>query len=212
MINDAWTRAAFFFIAVVILQTAMAGLNVSRETKRRWQHAITGHAFIMISYLIPIYQGIAALAVGAAGIYYMQQYHNRTYLRLFGPLLRPEEKQYGRLPGAFYFSVGTALTIALFPIQIARYAVECLALADPMAAWVGQSFGSPHIHRSATVAGCMGCFATAYAIGWYYLADSVSLHHITVGALVCCFVEALPLGNDNLLIPLATAAAVQYAK
>jgi dolichol kinase len=40
---------------------------------------------------------------------------------------------------------------------------------------------------------------------------AADLRRITLGALACCVAEALPFGNDNLLIPIITAAAVHQA-
>lgn len=48
---------------------------------------------------------------------------NELYLRALGPLLRPHEV--ASLPGAFWFVLGSAIAIALFPQDIAlqRYVV-----------------------------------------------------------------------------------------
>jgi dolichol kinase len=220
MVNDGLLRVTSFFVIIVAFQIAVARFSLEQEAKRRWQHAITGHALVQISYLLPIHLSITALVVGAAGIFYVRQFQSDLYMQAFGPLLRREELEDGRLPGAFYFLVGTALTVTVFPMNIARYAVECLAWADPIAAWAGRSIPSPKFHKSASLAGCLACFATAWIIGWIMIKKgeddssrddetaATDLRRITLGALACCVAEALPFGNDNLLIPLITAAAV----
>jgi dolichol kinase len=204
------------FFLLVGFQVAVSRLAAfSQEATRRWQHAVTGHAFVVVSYLIPIAVCIPLLYLVAAGILYLRVFHQDLFLRSFGPLLRPREKQAGQLPGAFYFVLGTALTASLFPINAARYALECLSIADPVAAWVGRSVPSFRIHESASVAGSVACFVTAWVIGYLYLAtgsaEDAPLGIITWGALACCLAEASPVGNDNLLIPIATAAAVVVA-
>lgn len=203
--------------------------------KRRWQHAMTGHALVQVSYFLPVELCIAGLSLGCCGIYYVRYHQSDMYLRIFGPLLRVDEMHSSTgqriLPGAFYFLLGTALTAALFPMNIARYAVECLALADPTAAWIGQSAAavvggtsasswlSSKIHAKSSVAGCIACFVTATSIGYVMLIimssddnDSKSGHYslwqVVVGGLACCLAESFPFGNDNLLIPLVTAAAL----
>jgi dolichol kinase len=208
MANDAVLGGAFFFVLIVAFQVVVARFSLEKEAKRRWQHAITGHAMVVVSYLLPMSVCIASLFLGAVGIYCLQHYRKDVYIKAFGELLRPEELEDGRMPGAFYFLLGTALTTSAFPQATARYAVECLSLADPMAAWIGRSIQSPMIHKSASLAGCLACLCTAWLVGWIFLRDTASLAQITAGAVACCIAEALTFGNDNLLIPIVTAAAV----
>jgi hypothetical protein len=63
-------------------------------------------------------------------------------------------------------------------------------------------------------------FATVWIVGRIMIKKDVDdgsrddvaaadMRRVTLGALACCVAEALPFGNDNLLIPLITAAAVQ---
>jgi dolichol kinase len=221
---DGLLRVTSFVVVIVAFQVAIARFSLEQEAKRRWQHAITGHALVQISYVLPIHLSIGALVVGAAGIAYVRHFKSDLYLQNFGPLLRPDELEGGRLPGAFYFLVGTALAVTLFPMNTARYAVECLAWADPIAAWAGRSIPSPKFHKSASLAGCLACFATAWIIGWIMIQKgdvddggrddetTADMFQITLGALACCVAEALPFGNDNLLIPLITAAAVSISE
>jgi len=218
-----------------------------RERKRRWQHAITGHVFVLISYVLPLRVCVMALLAGAAGVYYLRAQRPTLYLDLFGPLLRPEEMEetpsstsstssgeddggakrgggsvvaVGRLPGAFYFLLGTAATAAAFPAGVGRYAVECLALADPVAAYAGRAFRSPRLNSSSSAAGSAACFVAAWIVGYFYLSDTfaddgggdsgtIPWGKITVGALACTVAEAVPVVNDNLQIPLVTAGAVR---
>ena len=130
-------------------------------------------------------------------------------MKLLGPLLRPAELEGRRLPGAFYFLVGTGTVFAFFPLDTARYAVECLALADPFAAFVGQSLllRSRMITKSASVAGSAACFVMALLVGVAFLQNGGVLR-ITMGALACTFGEAVSCGlDDNLTIPVVTALA-----
>ena len=224
--------AAFLVVLLLVaFQVAVAqwsSLLQNREAKRRLQHAWTGQALVWVSYYIPVYEiGIPALLLGCVGIWYLRFYQQDLYRQAFGPLLRPSEldddvagsrRRRGQLPGAFYFLLGTTLTVSLFPLPVARYAVLCLSWADPMAAWVGQSrhWYLAKIHASASVGGCLGCFVTAVVIGYVCLIireeEGESWMSVLAGALACTLAEASPVGNDNLLIPLATAVAIQLAR
>lgn len=223
--NKILAAAVLLFVLVVCFQIAVARLSLETEAKRRWQHAITGQALVLVSFVLPVGYCIAALLAGSAGMYYLRTRQREEFLRLFGPLLRSTEKEDNNLPGAFYFLLGTTVVVILFPMQLARYAVECLSLADPVAAWVGKSVRSLKINESSSLAGSIACFVIAWSVGWMLLPPddygetnsddnphSLLLVPITVGALACCITEACPYGNDNLLIPIITATAVHFTR
>jgi dolichol kinase len=195
-------------LLIAVFQVVVTKVSLGKEAKRRWQHALTGHALVQVSYLLPLDVCICLLLLSAFGMAYIRCFQSDLYTRTFSELLRPEEMKAGCLPGAFYFLIGTALTAYLFPLQIAQYAVECLSIADPLASWVGRSIRSPKIHASASVAGCAACFIAASAIGGVYLGGFASPWKIAFGSLACCLAEAFSFGYDNLLIPITTAAAV----
>lgn len=212
MLNkDILTRLVLLFSLIVAFQILVSRVALEREAKRRWQHALTGHILVQASYILPIEYGIVGLIIGAVGMAYLRFGHPDTFMEAFGPLLRPEELEEGRLPGAFYFLVGTAMTALLFDLPTTRYAVECLALADPMAAFTGKSIESPKLHSSSSLAGCLGCLSTAWLIGYVMLPDATTLQ-ISVGALACTFAESSLLGNDNLTIPLFTATVLRWSQ
>jgi dolichol kinase len=197
-------------VVVVLLQVFVTTKEVelSKEGRRRVQHAATGQLLIAISYVLPLVVCQVALLAGTGLLLYIYHGQKDWYQKTFGPILRPHEQD--SLPGAFWFLMGTFLSSVCFEITIGRYAVLCLSYADPMAAWVGSSFKSPRVYGSATLAGCSACFATATLIGWCVLSNDAV--EIAVGALACTVAESLPIGNDNILIPIITASAVQILR
>lgn len=206
--------AGVVFILVVLLQIAFTSSSrntISEETKRRLQHMTTGQALVLVSYLLPIHYCLGLLGMGCLLIVYVRFFHDAWYRTKFHSLLRPYELQYGVLPGAFYFLLGCWSVAAVFSLEIARYSVLCLTYADPMAAWVGSHvYSNVKITKSASLFGCLACFLTALIVGLLTLPTS-NVRVAIVGAVACTIAEALPYTNDNVMIPIATAAAIQWS-
>ncbi|KAI2499103.1 dolichyl monophosphate biosynthetic process [Fragilaria crotonensis] len=218
--TDSLYQIAGAVIAVTILQLLLVtnAVELSKESRRRIQHATTGQLMIGVSFILPLHVCTAALFAGIALLLYVYNFQNAWYKKTFGPLLRPSEQD--KLPGAFWFLVGTWITVMLvcvvgvIDVDIGRYAILCLSYADPMAAWIGSSMASPRVFGTkATLAGCSAAFVTACVIGTAVLGtgDRRALE-IGIGALACTVAECVPLGNDNLLIPIGTAVAVQLVR
>ncbi len=211
-------RGGILLALVVLFQYFVARApNVQKETKRRFQHALTGHALVQISYVLPKSISLILLLIGSVGMYVAKTFFFEHFLEAFGGLLRPKETSGEALPGAFYFLVGTTVVVSGLVtnnMDIARYAVESLALADPMASFVGSTIASPKFTmktadggtRTSSLSGCLACFATALGVGFWMLKAETST--LIAGAMACTIAEGLPFGNDNLNIPVVTAFVV----
>jgi hypothetical protein len=105
--NNTTIRLALLIVLIVGFQVLVTQVALEREAKWRWQHALTGHILVQASYIIPMAYGNAGLMIGSFGIAYIRFYHPDKFKELFGPLLRPEELEAAKLPGAFYFLIGT---------------------------------------------------------------------------------------------------------
>jgi dolichol kinase len=200
-------------VLLVIFQAVVAHLSLPRETKRRCQHAFTGHALVVVSYGLSHITCLILLAVAMMIIYYLRYYQHELYLRALGGLLRsPEKEPDGALPGAFYFLAGTFVAILLFPMDTARFGVECLSWADPMASLVGSNVKSFQLHDSASLAGSVASFITALGVGWCFMAnDKEKMIPLLCSAVACSLTEAFSFNYDNLLIPVATAGTWHLA-
>lgn len=196
---------------VSIFQMFMAELNLSREARRRIQHASTGQLLVGISYFMEEEVAKIALGAGICLLLYVVNFHHDWYKTKFGSLLRKNEMAPRVLPGAFYFLLGSWMTLMSFDIHLTRYGILVLSYADPMAAWIGQNSNSPKLNiGTATLSGTRACFTISAFIGWLCLeGDKVG---ILVGAAAATAAEILPIGNDNLNIPIAAAAAVTLAR
>ncbi|KAG7349059.1 hypothetical protein IV203_011656 [Nitzschia inconspicua] len=210
--SDLFFRAISLVVLVVGFQLFIARLpSLQKETKRRWQHALTGHILVQSSYILPKSVAIFLLLSTSMGMWVWRTVFPKHFYKAFGPLLRKSEldgTQY--MPGAFYFLLGTAVTVWMVDgWTIPRYAVECLALADPVASWIGSTVPSPKINKRTSVSGCLACYVTAFGVGHVMLGDTHNdFITLSIGALACTVAEAMPFGNDNLNIPIITALAV----
>lgn len=210
IMNAAYVQLVIFIVLIVLFQLLIGRVGLEKEAQRRWQHALTGQALVGCSHVLDVWICLMGLLFGLFGIVTIQYMHPTQYQKLFGPLLRPHERE--QLPGAFYFLLGTLLVLFLVPLDTARYAVLCLSYADPVAAWIGRTIPCRKLHDGASVGGCLACFVTASIVGAGTLSSGEEnyVKRILVGASVCTIAEALPFGNDNLLIPLLTATAVEW--
>ena len=107
------------------------------------------------------------------------------------------------------YVIAILLTILTFPKTIALIAIYTLAIADPLSAIVGITWGRRRIVPDKTLEGSFGFFAAAFLIAFAVLSGATatpaplrvgtSLLIATAGALF----EMLPLRiDDNLTIPL----------
>ncbi|APF19534.1 phosphatidate cytidylyltransferase [Caldithrix abyssi DSM 13497] len=125
----------------------------------------------------------------------------KIFLNIFGKLLKQAETE-RRLTGATMLFVGMAATVILFKEKQAVPALLFVALADPLAAIVGQLYGKNYFWEK-TLEGSAAFYLTASAI--ILIFTSYSWWGLVV-AIIVTGVELLPMNmDDNLVIPLATA-------
>ncbi|KAG5455642.1 MAG: hypothetical protein BJ554DRAFT_4870, partial [Olpidium bornovanus] len=121
---------------------------------------------------------------------------NALYVRLFGFLMRGPEKTLSRVNGTVYYLLGTALVLAIFPVDIA-------SLAGTLAA---------------CLAGCAitHAFWTRIALpdqdlSWTPARPDVPLGRLTVvGGVIAGLAELINIGgfDDNLVMPLLASAGL----
>lgn len=128
---------------------------------------------------------------------------NVLFFRAFIRLASPREER--RIASSTWYMAGIALAVWLFPRSWAEVAVLVLALADPIAGYVGRRWGGRWRLGSGTWLGSATFFIVTAAL--------LSAVARPVAALSAAFavtvVEALPWTlDDNLTIPLAACAAL----
>lgn len=101
--------------------------------RRKLQHALTAVFFVVVEPNLVGLQAFAALATGAAcilGVHQLRLRHrgvNHLYMKALGPIMRSHEAT--ALPGAFWFVVGTAIAVLVFPRPIAARKYHCATLS-----------------------------------------------------------------------------------
>ncbi len=115
------------------------------------------------------------------------------------------ERSGGNYRGAFYFYLASAVSLFLFPQQIALLSITVLALGDSLSTAAG-IFGSHKIfyNRKKTWEGTLAGFAAAFA-GCLLISPQLAF----IAAFIGMLVESLPLDiDDNLMVPLLTGIAL----
>lgn len=131
----------------------------------------------------------------------------RRFQRGLGPLLRDREA--GHLTGATTLAIGYTAAAVLFPGTPALAGILVAGVADAVAAIVGKRFGRHRYPGGKSVEGSVAFFAVVTAMALLLLPD-VRPGAVLALALAVTALEALTLRvDDNLYLPLATAAAVR---
>lgn len=136
---------------------------------------------------------------------------NHLFFHYFHSLLRGEEKK--KLTGTAYFLGGILLSILLFDMDIALFSITILTVGDPAASAIGKRWGRYRI-KGKSLEGSMAFFISAMIMGlilrrlWPGLPAAVLIAGAVAGALTELLSAKV---NDNLLIPLIAAEAMETA-
>ncbi len=98
--------------------------NPVYQIQRRILHVMTGSLIVYLSHVVRVkilYMSLFVLTLGAAVIEVSRRFipaASRLFHVFFGNLLRPDEAQGRRVPGAFYFLPGPGICLLLFPTKM----------------------------------------------------------------------------------------------
>lgn len=159
---------------------------------------------------MPLILVLAAYKLVAEFVRLRRAEHRGDPLLGGGAMFREHERRVAS--GAFFLVVGVAIVIVGFPARIAALGILVMALADPAAEIVGRGLPIVRI-RGKSLGGSASFFAVGVAIvaALGYPVDFRGLLVILAGTVA----EALSglwgrvRIDDNLVIPLATAATAQ---
>jgi dolichol kinase len=127
---------------------------------------------------------------------------NRLFFRAFARLASPREAR--GVASSTWYALGLLLAVTLFPSHHAVSGVLVLALADPVASYVGQRWGrKPFL--GGTVEGTIAFFSVA--VGVLALRNSVFVALAAAAVVAIAERRSWPL-DDNLTIPVTCAGVL----
>ncbi len=135
---------------------------------------------------------------------------NRIMIHLFRPVMRQQEQT--GYAGISYLMVGVLVLVALFPQPIVLLSLLFLAIADPLASYVGLLYGKDKILGSKSLQGTMAAFlaCTLISVIFFYW-NNLMLERLMVvsflAGLIGALAELVPIGrlDDNFTFPLVSA-------
>lgn len=204
--------------------------------QRKLQHLGTGGMIYFASKVFGREAGAAVLLFFALAFYGLHELRgrsravNRAYLSCFGSIMRQYEVSRAALPGAYYFLLGSGISLMVFPIRVARLAILHLSVGDPAAAFFGTLLGRHklvaligRLGGKKSLEGSIGCFcvtaAATFAVlllesDFYLDGELASPATISLAAGVgAAAAELLDIGgwDDNLTLPLLSGVFLQLS-
>lgn len=178
-----------------------------QELFRKAIHLFT-NSLIPLAYLfLNIPRIWMAILLGIASVIFITIDFGRTrngwlsniFAELFNGMLRSHELE-GKLTGASYVLIGSFISVAIFPKEIAVLVLLFTAIGDTVAALYGRQFGKLKIWNK-TLEGSIAGLITCIIITLFFpeIPNVVKFS----GAFAAMFIELLPINiDDNLRIPL----------
>ena len=115
-------------------------------------------------------------------------------------MLRSHERE-GKYTGATWLFIGSTLTIAIFPKEIAVISLIYLSIGDTVAGLVGRKYGKMKFYDKTIEGSLAGLFVCL--LSGYLVQLSLPLVVVFSGAFAAMFIESLPISiDDNLSVPL----------
>lgn len=187
------------------------------ELKRKAIHLLAlvvplGMALLGKAWSIYLLVPMALLAVTADVLRVRSEAFARFIYRLFGSMMRTEERPPVGGPitinGATWVLLSAAALALIFPIRIGVAAFTMFMLSDAAAALVGRRFGRLHWgNNPRTVEGSLAFLVTGLVVMAFF--PHIVFWIGAVSVVAAALAEALPRPlNDNLRVPLVAATVI----
>ena len=135
---------------------------------------------------------------------------NQATMKVFGPVMRQHEER--AFSGLSYLLLGGIILLAFFERHVIILSLLFLAIADPLASYVGIRFGRDRILGNKTLQGTLAAFFACSAIaGGYYYLNGIMTERLLIVApisgVIGAATELIPIGklDDNLTCPVLSA-------
>lgn len=135
---------------------------------------------------------------------------NQVLMSVFHPVMREHERH--SLAGTTYLLSGTFIVMFLFPKSIVTLSLLFLAMADPLAGYVGVLYGRDKIIGQKSLQGFIAAFVCCAVIAaTYYLSHNMMTDRILIvsilSGLVGAFAELIPVYklDDNFTFPIISS-------
>jgi dolichol kinase len=188
--------------------------SVRGEATRKSVHLLLSLVAAAVVWLLPpveaatILSAATLLALAVEVARRISRPAKAFFDRRLGHLLRPGES--GRLTGATTLALGYTTAVVAFPGVPALTGILVAGVADAVAAVVGKRFGRHRYPGGKSVEGSLGFLLVVLPLS--LLLPGLPAVAAVLLAIGLTGLEALTLPvDDNLYLPLATAAAVQGA-
>ena len=136
---------------------------------------------------------------------------NHFVLNTLHPFMRDSERK--GLAGTTYLFIGVGVTIALFPPQVALLSLLFLAIADPLASYVGVLHGTDKIWKNKSVQGSFAALVSCTVIAalYFYSLNLMSQRLLIVSliaGLIGAASELITIGklDDNMTFPILSSS------
>lgn len=185
-----WARKIWHFVGVMLILVLY--LNVTRD-----------QALQIASFLTFLFVGNDLLRHVIPNL-------NKVLLQVFGPFMREHEK--AGLAGSTYMALGVTIIIFFFPKTVVTLALLFLAVADPLASYVGVRYGKDKIVGNKSLQGSASAFtACAIIAAIYFFTHNLMTERLLIVSLLSGLIgavsELIPIGrlDDNLTFPLLSS-------
>lgn len=207
--------------------------------QRKAQHMGTGALIYAASRYFGQLTGSVVLLFFGALFYGLHELRgcseaiNTVYIKAFRNILRQNEVTRVALPGAYYFLLGSGLSLAIFPSRIARLAILHLSIGDPAAAFFGTLYGRHKFKTfigklggNKSLEGSAGCFCVAAGATFMALMIERAFYFDVYDKIVAktstislaagfgaAAAELLNIGgwDDNITLPLLSSVFLQIS-
>ena len=196
-------------------ESSQANNNIS-QYPRQIQHVSTGLLFYILSFILPIRLAFWLLSTTTAVFYILHKARSKSnliqqlYIQHFGRLLRDHERNIKCIPGAFWFLLGTTITLYSYKIDIARTCLLCLSFGDPIASFSGIKIKGPKLqlkYGTKSLVGCFCCFLTCAMVSTVSMDIKHDQNIWFITGFVATMMEVssgITGIDDNILIPIGT--------